>query len=102
MHERPLYVVQYEAQPLPGSDSFATCSGAAVNIWVSAATEEQALAIASQEVHDAGWLIESLEAVFPITRDDYSEDPTGLEYFEQALVDGVVLVFHTWQDGTRH
>ena len=102
MQERPLYVVRYEAQPLPGSDSFTTCSGAAVNVWVEATTEQQALAIASQEVKDAGWHIESLEAVFPITRDDYSEDSAGLEYFEQALVDGIVLVFHTWQDGTRH
>jgi len=87
---------------LPGSDSFATCSGAAVNAWVVAPTEQQALAIASQEIRDAGWCIESIEAVFTITRDNYSDDPTGLEYFEQALVDGVVLVFHTWQDGMRH
>jgi hypothetical protein len=102
MQERPLYVVTYEARPSPGSEDFATCSGAAVNVWVEAATEQQALFIASQEIHDAGWLIDSLESVRPITRPDYSEDPTGVEYFEQALVDGVVLVFHTWQEGTQN
>ena len=102
MQERSLYVVRYEASPLPGSDDFATCSGAAVNVWVDASTEQQALAIAAREVQDAGWRIDSLEDVFPITRDDYSEDTTGLNYFEQALIDGIVLVFHTWQDGTQH
>ena len=102
MQERSLYVVRYEAKPLPGSESFASCSGAAVNVWVDVSTEQQALARAAQEVQEAGWSIESLKGVFPITRDDYSEDTTGLEYFEQALIDGIVLVFHTWQDGTRH
>ena len=87
---------------MPGSDSFATCSGAVVNAWVVAPTEQQALAIAARDVQAAGWKIETLEAVFPVTRADYGEEASGLEYFEQALVDGIVLVFHTWHDGTRH
>ena len=102
MQERSLYIVSYEAKPLPESEDFASCSGAAVNVWVDASTEEQALALAAQEVRDAGWSVESIERVFSATRDNYSDDPTGLEYFEQALIDGIVLVFHTWQEGTRH
>jgi hypothetical protein len=26
----------------------------------------------------------------------------GLEYFDQGLLDGIVLVFHTWRNGTHH
>ena len=73
-----------------------------VNVWVEASTEQQVLARAAQEIEAAGWSIEVLEDVFPITRDAYSEDQTGLEYFEQGLIDGIVLIFHTWQNGTRH
>jgi len=102
MKEHPLYVVQYEAEPLPGSDNFAQCSGAFVNVWTRAATEQEALSIAAREVQDAGWVVSALEAVHPTTREDYNDDASGLERYEQALIDGIVLVFHTWQEGTRH
>jgi hypothetical protein len=29
-------------------------------------------------------------------RSDYREGDEGLRYFDQALIDGAVLVFHTW------
>lgn len=101
MPERPLYVVRYEVQPLPGTDNFASSSGAYVNVWVEAVSEQQALAIAFQQIQEAGWRIESLEVVQPTTRDDYADDDSGLEYFEQALIDGIVLALHTWHDGTQ-
>ncbi|QRP63828.1 hypothetical protein I6J77_17320 [Rhodanobacter sp. FDAARGOS 1247] len=84
------------------SDSLVSPTGAMVNVWVVAPTEQQALDRAAQEIQEAGWRIEVLDAVFVVTREDFSKDNTDLEYFEQALVDGIVLVFHTWQDGTRH
>jgi C4-dicarboxylate-specific signal transduction histidine kinase len=87
---------------LPDTDNFAVSSGAYVNAWVEATSERQALAVASREVKEAGWRIESLEAVHPTVRDDYADDDSGLEYFEQALIDGIVLVFHSWQEGTQH
>jgi hypothetical protein len=102
MPERPLYVVRYEVQLLPGTDNFTVNSSAFANVWVEATSEQQALAVASGEVQDAGWLIESLESVHPNVREDYADDDSGLEYFEQALIDGIVLVFHTWQEGTQH
>jgi len=82
MQERPLYVVRYEVQPLPGTDNFAHSSGAFVNVWTEATSEQQALAVAAQEVQGAGWRIESLEAVHPTSREDYADDGSGLEYFE--------------------
>lgn len=84
------------------SDSLVSPAGAMVNVWVVAPTEQQALERSAQEVQEAGWCIEALDALFVVAREDFSEDSTDLEYFEQALADGIVLVFHTWQDGTRH
>jgi hypothetical protein len=102
MQERSLYIVRYEVLPLPGTENFVRSSGAFANVWTEASSEQQALDIASREVQGAGWRIESLEAVRPVTREDYADEDSGLEYFEQALVDGIVLVFHTWQEGTQH
>ena len=102
MQDRFLYLVRYEAKPLPESESFVLCSGAAVNVWIAASTGEQALARAAQEVQEAGWSIETFEGIGTVTRDNYGEDTSGLEHFEQALIDGIVLVFHTWQDGSIH
>jgi hypothetical protein len=31
-----------------------------------------------------------------VSRQDYAEETAGREYFEQALIDGIVLVFHSW------
>ena len=102
MQERKIYVVSYEVKPLPESKDLAAWYGAAVNVWVEASSKEKAIALATQGVQDAGWSIKALESAFPVTRDSYSEDSTGLGYFEQALIDGVVLVFHTWRDAALH
>jgi len=34
-----------------------------------------------------------------VTREMQAEHPEGMEYFEQAEIDGEVLVFHTWPVG---
>jgi len=102
MQERSLYVVRYEVEPVPGTENFEQFSGALVNVWTEAASEQQAISIAAREVQAAGWSIAALEAVHPTSRADYNEDSSGLAYFEQALVDGLVLAFHTWQEGTQH
>jgi len=102
VQETSLYFVSYDAEPLPGSENFASCSGAAVNVWVSSCTEQEALAVASRKVQEAGWRITTLGHIRRAVRSDYADAPEGLQYFEQAQQDGVVVVFHTWQDGVRH
>jgi hypothetical protein len=102
VQEESLYVVSYDAEPLPSSESFASCSGAAVNVWVSSPTEKEALDVASREVQEAGWRITTPGSIRRTVRTDYTDAPEGLPYFEQALLDGVVVVFHTWQEGVRH
>jgi hypothetical protein len=87
---------------LEASDNLVSYAGAMVNVWVVASTEQQAMALASQQVQEAGWRIQALDAVVAVTRDDYTQDDVSLQYFEQASVDGIVLVFHTWQEGTQH
>jgi hypothetical protein len=102
VQEESLYLVSYDAEPLPSSASFASCSGAAVNVWVSSPTEQEALVVASREVQKAGWRITTPGRIRRTVRTDYADAPEGLPYFEQALLDGSVVVFHTWQEGVRH
>ena len=102
MQEESLYLVSYDAEPLPGSENFASCSGAAVNVWVRSPIEQEALAVASREVQKAGWRIITPGRIRRTARTDYADAPEGLPYFEQALLDGVVVVFHSWQEGVLH
>lgn len=89
-------VVMVDALPLPGTDAFAEYGGATINIYSTEESEENALAIAAREVAEAGWQIQSVEENFLLTRDDLVDSPDGLQYFEQALIDGIVLVIYTY------
>ena len=89
-----LYVVTVEATPAAGSDAFASHGGAYINVFTTDASESEALSTASREIAEAGWQFNRIDDVTWVTRSDYADDPSGLEYFEQALIDGVVIVVH--------
>jgi hypothetical protein len=89
-------VVMVDALPLPGTDAFAEYGGATINVYSTEESEDGALAIAAREIAEAGWQIQSVEDSFLLTREDLAGAPDGLQYFEQALVDGIVLVIHTY------
>jgi hypothetical protein len=46
-------------------------------------------------IRDNGWSVTEIVEDYAISREDYlvKQDPEGLQYYEQALVDGEVLVF---------
>ena len=48
---------------------------------------------------EAGWLIISVEDQYSLTRAEAQAAPDSLPYYEQALLDGVVLVFHKYPHG---
>lgn len=84
------------ALPLPGTDAFAEFGGATINIYTTEESEDGALSIAAREVAEAGWQIQSVEDTFLLIREDLVESPDGLQYFEQALIDGIVLVIYPY------
>ncbi|MFC5579464.1 hypothetical protein ACFPOA_15760 [Lysobacter niabensis] len=89
-------VVMVDALPLPGTEAFAEYGGATINIYSTEQSEDGALTLAAREVAEAGWQIQSVEDNFLLTRADLMDSPDGLQYFEQALVDGIVLVIYTY------
>ena len=84
------------ASPAPGSADFGRYGGAVVNVYTTEQSETEALALAAREVAAAGWAVESVEEQYWLTRAELLESADGLAYFQQALQDGLVLVFHTY------
>ena len=93
---RTLFVIRIAAVPNPSSDEFEECGGAYVNTWVDSSEEENAVAVATQSVIEYDWKIEEVESVRVVERDDYEEGDEGLRYFDEAIADGMSIVFHTW------
>jgi hypothetical protein len=89
-------IVMVNAVPLPDTEAFAKYGGATINVYTTEQTEGRALVVATREVLDAGWQIKSIEDTFLVTRDDFIETKEGLEYFEQTLIDGIVLVIYSY------
>jgi hypothetical protein len=92
-------VVRLEARPSLTSAEFEHVAGAFVNIYTTARSEAEALAIAGAEIAEAGWLIISVEDQYSLTRAEAQATPDLLPYYEQALLDGVALVFHNYPHG---
>ena len=84
------------ASPLPGGPDSDRYGGATVNVYTTEQSERAALALATREVAAAGWAVDAIDEQGWLSRADLLESPEGLAYFEQALQDGVVLVFHTY------
>ena len=68
-------------------------------VYTTAASDAEALSIAGSEMADADWIVISVEAQYRLTRAAALEAPGSLEFYEQALLDGVVLVFHEYPHG---
>ena len=98
-NERRIFLVSLGARPTEGLEQFDDLGGAIVNCWVHAASERDAVAIAQAEVRDAAWDPEPIRSVGLVTVADYADDAAGREHFEQAMLDGIVVVFHTWPTG---
>lgn len=70
--------------------------GAYVNCWIEAPDLGDAVCRALAAIQSAGWTPDEIHRGFQTTREAYTGDGDGLEYFEQALIDKEVCVFHTY------
>jgi hypothetical protein len=72
-----------------------------VSCWINDPSKDRALERATAVIRENGWDVEEIVENHPISREVYSLKPEGLRYYEQALVDGEVLVFHVPKDGSN-
>jgi hypothetical protein len=91
-----MYFFTFLATPNPEAKEFHDAGGAYVNCWIRENDRERAQESAQGLIQDYGWSVESLEEGAVVTGSDYDADDEYREFYEQALVEGEVLVFNTW------
>ena len=94
-----MYFFTFLSQPTPNAQEFAESGGAYVNCWIRNDSRDDAQARAAELIRDYGWSVEALEDSGTVSSADYQEDDEDREFYEQALVEGEVLVFNTWPRG---
>jgi hypothetical protein len=90
------YFFTFLATPTPDAEEFTTSAGAYVDCWIQDEDRDAAQARAADLIDDYGWEVEDLEGEAVVTSADYEAGDENKEFYEQALVEGEVLVFHTW------
>lgn len=90
----PIFLFQFEVRPRPNNPESKKIGGAVVLCWVDRPTQDVAETIARGLIDKEGWVIMKLEEASLITRE--TQNPEGMEYFEQAETDGEAVAFYTW------
>lgn len=82
-----------EARPLPRSPDFTAAGGAFVVCYLDPSLAADPLAHASAYVRGQAWEVVAVEDEPAACEREHAPD---LEYFDQAVEDGEVYVFHQW------
>ncbi len=93
-----VHVVSLEATPAQGALADATASGAYVSVYVLAQTDALAIERALAAVSSAGWTVQATDQVSEVTAQSFEPESEGLAHYEQCLIDGLVIVLHTWRN----
>lgn len=94
-----MHFFTFLAVPTPDAKEFHEAGGAYVNCWIQEEDRERAQESATDLIQEYGWTVESLEEAGTVTGDDYSLEDEDRQFYEQALMEGEVLVFNTWPRG---
>jgi hypothetical protein len=95
VHERiPMQYLIIDAVQDPTFAHKKFYGGAAVGCWIKNQTKKNAYLIARGWIEDQGWVSLSLDDQYPVSDDDYKTKSEGKQYFERALIDEEVFVFH--------
>lgn len=94
-----MFFFTFLASPTEHAREFHDSGGAYVNCWIQETDRHRAEKRATDLIHEYGWSVDALEEGAIVTGDAYDEDDEDREFYEQALVEGEVLVFNTWPRG---
>jgi hypothetical protein len=92
-----MFHFRFEVRPKRTHPKFGHYACAMVSCWIQRDTQDQAAAVARGWIGDEDWTIIRTEHADLITRE--TQLPDGLQYFEQAEIDGEVFVFFTYPVG---
>jgi hypothetical protein len=93
-----MFYFRFEARPKNACEDADKAKGAFINCWIQRPTREEAESFARGSIAEQDWTITRLDECGSVTRE--TQPASGLQYFDQAELDGEVFVFHTWDHGT--
>ena len=91
-----IYYLMIEAVPEDTNPEREEADGAFINIWVRAASENEALMKAKDYVDEEEWVFVKLKDMFEVKREAYLNEPDSLEGYDNACEYGIDAVFYTW------
>jgi hypothetical protein len=96
-----VFFLMFHAVPSDAHPQSLSIGGAYVSCWIERPTLDEADEVARQWIRSHDWENEEREEAYAIDRSAYENEPSGLEYYEQALIDAEVFVFHTYPADDR-
>jgi len=94
-----VFFITLEVSPKPIHPRYGEVDGAFASCWVNEPTAALAESVAREGIAEAHWDVVELDELREIAREEYREHPDGLELYDQAALDGLVITFHTWPIG---
>jgi hypothetical protein len=94
-----MFFFTFLAVPTPEAQEFQDSGGAYVSCWIQGDDRQEAEQRAADLIDEYGWSVEALEEGSTVTGAAYGPEDEDREFYEQALVEGEVLVFTTWPRG---
>lgn len=87
-----MFLLKYHVRPIEDRADLEEV-GAFVNCWIERRSIEEAREVAQEAIREEGYVVVATEEEGEVLLE---ESGNGRKYFEQALVDKEVLVFHTY------
>lgn len=91
-----MFFLLFEATPRSDNPEGEEHGGAFVSCWIDRPNLAEAKRIAREMIERHGWIADEPDEAYPIDRTAYETDATGREFYEQALIDKEVIVFHVF------
>jgi hypothetical protein len=91
-----MFYITYHAKPNKTSKDYDNLGGAHINCWIEEKSSKNADLIARREIEFIDWSVKSIDEIVEVNIDSYTENDSKKEFFEQALIDKIVLLFHTY------
>jgi hypothetical protein len=89
-----MYFLMYNGKPNPDENKANEIGGAYINCYILAESLTMADKKARRDIKTMKWIISNREDAYEIDAESISEN--GKSYYNQALIDGKVYVFHTY------
>jgi hypothetical protein len=89
-----MYFLRYEVSPAPTNPNRETYGLGYICCWIERDSLEEADQVARQDISEEKWQILERDCGEETSPQKYEEDEESLQYYEQALIDKEVYVYH--------